>query len=226
MENPKRTQKEGREGDRQEVEDLRRFVSNSRTVFETVNGDVTSNGTTVMKLEKLNCSAKIKHRFEVVEHSPDAMVLGWDLMSGLGLVLNFKDKFVQGEDYSVSVNTERKGSLESVNDDDVEFADESKELLSEDLTAALAPRYLELLKTNQHLYDGHLGRMQFPDYVLSLSPDYVPVHAKPYAVARRMESKAKDTILKLIKEDVIEQIYDLEVASPVFCLAKKNGDLR
>ncbi|OWY96918.1 Pol Polyprotein [Phytophthora megakarya] len=181
------------------------------------------------KQTKEKTTAKNKYP-NVYQNSEDEKSSSDEEYKLVGLVAN------QWKDYSVSVNTERQGSLESVNDDDVEFADESKaiaegavqpeELLSEDLTAALAPRYLELLKTNQHLYDGHLGRMQFTDYVLPLSPDYVPVHAKPYAVPRSMESKAKDTIQKLITEEVIEQIYDSEVASPAFFLAKKNGDLR
>ncbi|GMF40266.1 unnamed protein product [Phytophthora fragariaefolia] len=80
-----------------------------------------------------------------------------------------------------------------------------KQLLPPHLRGALAADYLALLTEHQALYDGHLGRMQFADYELALIPDFKPVYAKPYPIARRQEEKAKLKIQLSINDDVKEK---------------------
>ncbi|GMF39879.1 unnamed protein product [Phytophthora fragariaefolia] len=161
----------------------------------------------------------------------DAMVIGRDIMGVLGLIINFKAKIMQWEDSTSKLNT---GHHIAVDDDEV--ADETKEaaakavqpeqLLTKHLEGELAQQYLELLAKYQALYDGHLGRMNLADYKIPIAPDFKPIHAKPYPVARSQEEKARKEIQRLINADVLEQIYDSEIASPAFFLTKPSGDLR
>lgn len=217
----------------------RKFIPASPTVFETMNGSVTSSGSTMVQFvfSKLKSESVITHRFEVIKDSKDAMVIGRDLMSALGLILNFKDKVVQWDECSLSLNTGQSATDEAVDaKKDHEFSDESKEvangsikpeqLLPDELNGQLSQRYLELLVQYRKLYDGHLGRMRFDDYEIPITPDYKPVHAKPYTVARSHEAKAREKIQQLITADVLEQIYDSEVAAPAFFLVKPDGSLR
>ncbi|GMF14413.1 unnamed protein product [Phytophthora fragariaefolia] len=200
----------------------RKFIPASATVFDTMSGTVTSSGTTVAQfyLPKLKYDTIITHRFEVPNDSPDAMVIGrtslvdigGDIMNELGLILNFKDKVVQWDDCFRSLNTGQKRPQQETNEqEDYEFPDEAKQnsrgavepkqLLPEHLEGEIATEYLALLIAHQKLYDGHLGRMRFGDYELPISPDFKPVHAKPYPVARSQEEKAKAKIQQLINAD-------------------------
>ncbi|POM80135.1 Gag-pol fusion protein [Phytophthora palmivora] len=174
---------------------------------------------------------------QVVEDGSDQMIIGRDVMNELGLILNFKDHVVQWEDCFLNLNTGQNAlKVKADEQEDPNFLDEAKEvsdnavkpeeLLPQHLEGKLAPDYLAFLTAYQTMYDGHLGRMQFEDYELVLAPNFKPVHAKPYPIARSQEQKAKDKIQQLINDDVLEQIYDSEMASPAFFLVKPDGSLR
>lgn len=211
----------------------------SSTTFKTVGSDVTSTGSTMVQFHfpKLNPTTTITPRFEVIIDSKDEMDIGRDLMDSLGIVLNFEDKVVQWEGNQTSLNTGGSGTA-SVRADtrDREFPDEYKEVVdygfhpsdlnTDHLPAPLAAWILKLLEEHQLLYDGHLGRMRFDDYVLPLSPDIRAVPSNPYELPRSMEAKTKDEIQRLFDADVLEQIYDSEIVSPAFFITKTNGSLR
>lgn len=112
-----------------------------------------------------------------------------------------------------------------------EFPDEEKEFvngaveseqLGPDLDTALVLQYLDLLIRYRKLYDGHLGRMRLDDYLISLQTGTCKALRHP----RSQEAKAKEEVQRLINADVLEQIYDSEMASPAFFLLKKDGSLR
>uniref|UniRef100_A0AAV1UJK5 Peptidase A2 domain-containing protein n=1 Tax=Peronospora matthiolae TaxID=2874970 RepID=A0AAV1UJK5_9STRA len=197
----------------------------SATKFQTVNGEVASAGSTIVQFRfpSLQPSTIITHKFEILDQSQDAMVIGRDILNELGIVLNFKDKLVQWDGHDTHLNT---GGSSSPNASDYEFPEESKEvdntavrpedLMPDRLSKPLVGKYLQLLRDNEHLYDGHLGRMRFEDYALPIVPEYKPVHAKPYPVPRSLENKARELIQHLVSIDVLEQIFDSEMASPAF----------
>lgn len=83
-----------------------------------------------------------------------------------------------------------------------------KELLLNHLTAELTMSYMELLEKNRHLYDRHLGRMRFDYYILPLSPEYKPVHVRPYLIFRSQDNAARVEIQCRTQLDVLKQIYD------------------
>uniref|UniRef100_A0AAV1TJE3 Peptidase A2 domain-containing protein n=1 Tax=Peronospora matthiolae TaxID=2874970 RepID=A0AAV1TJE3_9STRA len=159
----------------------------SATKFQTVNGEVASAGSTIVQFRfpSLQPSTIITHKFEILDQSQDAMVIGRDILNELGIVLNFKDKLVQWDGHDTHLNT---GGSSSPNASDYEFPEESKEvdntavrpedLMPDRLSKPLVGKYLQLLRDNEHLYDGHLGRMRFEDYALPIVPEYKPVHAK------------------------------------------------
>lgn len=136
----------------------REFIVASPTMFETMNGSVFSVGTTVVqfKFPKLKADPSITHRFEVIEDSSDAMVIGRDLMNALGLFLNFKDKTVQWDDCSLSLNTGHSGAASADDErldhkypeevkDATDCAWEPEQLLPDNLDPEQKQAYLELL---------------------------------------------------------------------------------
>uniref|UniRef100_A0AAV1T6Z9 Peptidase A2 domain-containing protein n=1 Tax=Peronospora matthiolae TaxID=2874970 RepID=A0AAV1T6Z9_9STRA len=164
---------------------------------------------------------------------PRCYSINRDIITSLGIVLNFKENVVQWDGHYAHLNT---GVSRSFEVSDYESLEESKEiaesavrpeeLMPDTLPNSLVDEYHQLLRDNMSLYDGHLGRMRFEDYFLPISPDYKPVHAKPYPVPRSLEGKARELIQHLISTDVLEKIYDSEMASPAFFLEKPNGSLR
>ena len=116
-----------------------------------------------------------------MEKSQDAMVIGRDFMTSLGIVLNFKEKVVQWDGHYAHLNT---GGSHSFEVSDYEFLEESKdiaesavrpeELMPDTLPNSLVDEYHQLLRDNESLYDGHLGSMRFEDYILPILPDYRP----------------------------------------------------
>lgn len=68
---------------------------------------------------KLKADSVVTHRFEVIKDSSDAMVIGRDLISALGLILNFKGKVVQWDECSLVLNTGRNDTT-SATDEEVE----------------------------------------------------------------------------------------------------------
>ena len=180
----------------------------------------------------------INHRFEVIGDCTDAMIVGRDLMNALGLILNFKEKLIMWEDCQLQLNTGQGTTLAELNNQhDHEFPEETKDasdnavspekLVSTDmLDENLQQQYRALLVKYRDRYDGHLGRMKFPEYVLPITPDRVPLHAKPYPVPRSIEEQAKILIQKLINENVLERIYESKIKSPAFFQVKPNRSLR
>ncbi|KAI9981470.1 hypothetical protein PInf_009222 [Phytophthora infestans] len=121
----------------------RKLIAASPAVFETMNGSVTSSGTTMVQFvfPKLKADSVVTHRFEVIKDSSDAMVIGRDLISALGLILNFKGKVVQWDE-----NQEVEG--QDFPDESKEVADiavEPEQLLTDHLEGRFAQHYLELL---------------------------------------------------------------------------------
>ena len=179
-------------------------------------GAVPSNKTVVTHFffPQLKPDTIITHQFEVIKSSSDNMVIGRDVMNVLGLVLNFKDRLVQWDDCLLRPYTgQEKVRRPKVDNEDLAFPDELKEapttgvqpdtFLPNRLDTNMKTKCLALLVEYKRLYDGHLGRMRFLNYELPIQPDYKPVHAKDYPLARNQESKAKETIQRLISADFI-----------------------
>ena len=75
---------------------LGRKQVSSTTKFQTVNGEVDSDGNAIVQLRFASSkpSVIITYRFEILEYRQDAMVIGRDIMTSLGIVLDFKENVV------------------------------------------------------------------------------------------------------------------------------------
>ena len=91
-----------------------------------------------------------------------------------------------------------------------------KQLAPNNLTVELSASYKKLLQKNRHWYDGHRGCMMFDIYILTLSAEYKPVHAKLYPIPHGQDHAAKGHIKRLIKLKILKQIDDMDTASPAF----------
>ncbi|KAJ8522207.1 hypothetical protein ON010_g17725 [Phytophthora cinnamomi] len=194
-------------------------IKESRVSFQLVNGDTRSDGSMLVRfrIPQLKRDAVIVHQFEVLPSLPDDMTIGRDLMTALGLVIDFKNRRVQwdGSELAVRTTSGTEESLPRPHPGLVEVNDEIDEVLAGDST----DEYVDL-------YNGRLGRIHLGDYILPLRADYVPSHARPYSIARSLEDGARREIQRLIELDVIEQIYGSESAAPAFFLRKVSGSLR
>ncbi|KAI9991778.1 hypothetical protein PInf_017139 [Phytophthora infestans] len=123
------------------------------------------------------------------------MTIGRDLMTALGLGIDFKEGRVQWDSNESVVRTtssplaERTAPLpKQRSEDDDEFVaeeasdDKPADRLPQHLDAALQHCYLKLLEEYFDLCSGRLGRIRLDDYILLLRADYAPAHARPYGV--------------------------------------------
>ncbi|KAE9265706.1 hypothetical protein PR003_g32372, partial [Phytophthora rubi] len=166
------------------------------------------------RIPKLKRDSIIIHEFEVLSSLPDDMTIGRDLMSALGLAIDFKNGRVTWDGSELTVRTTESGSAAQETAEDEVTLDASDELYAGEDCAV----------TPEDLLPEHLIRLD--DYILPLRVDYTPSHAKPYSVPRSQEDAARREIQRLLELDVVEQIYGSEAAAPAFFLVKPNGSLR
>ncbi|KAJ8574476.1 hypothetical protein ON010_g4734 [Phytophthora cinnamomi] len=182
------------------------------------------------RIPQLKRDSVIVHRFEVLPSLADDMTIGRDLMAALGLVIDFGAGRNTWGGSEMKVCTTNHRSPQLTADDDiligVEAAVKPLDLLPTHLGQALQHCYLKLLEEYVDLYNGRLGKIRLNDYVFPMRADYKPMHAKPYSVPRSREGTAHDEIQRLLKLDVIEQIYGSEAAAPAFFLTKSSRALR
>lgn len=194
-------------------------MSSSNLTHEHVEGFVNAVGSMSVKFRflALNYSTRITHTFAVINDAKDEMVIGRDLLGALGTIVNFRDEIVEWNGNTVAITTgavpktsdkqfeeDTMDVLKEINDTAVE----PKDMLGEaDIDQFTYERIIELLTHFEKLYNGHLGRMKFPDYVLPMAEHYTPVHARPYSTPRSEEGASRKEIQRLIQLDVLEQIF-------------------
>ena len=68
--------------------------------------------------------------------------------------------------------------------------------------------------------------MRSENYALQIVPEYKRIHTNSYSVPKKSRKQGSVLIQHLISIDVLEQIFNTEIASPAFFLKKSNGSLR
>jgi hypothetical protein len=226
----------------QDLQSTGSTLETSSVSFTLAEGSAFSRGSMLVRfrIPQLKRDSVIVHAFEVLPKLKDEMVIGRDIMSALGLVGDFGAGRIQWDGNEMTIKTAEqtppttgaRGLVEVADDfGDELFAGDATDvkpvdLLPQHLEAALQHCYLKLLEEFYDLYNGRLGRIRLPDYVLPLTTDYEPSHAKPYSVARSQEESARREMKRLLDLDVVEQIYGSEAAAPAFFLLKPSGALR
>ena len=179
-------------------------VPKATTLFDTMGQDVGSNGTLVaqFRFAKLETDSVITHRFQVIQDSKDAIVIGRDFLRALGITINFRDQTIHWDEQCLQVNTGgNEGLTTRLLDTDFvkeykELADSSvspKELAPDHLPLEVLKRYMDLLEHYHQLYDGHFGRIRLmiTSYHLPLSTNQYTQSRIPFHTAKKMHPRQR-----------------------------------
>ena len=182
------------------------------------------------------------------------MILGHDIMSEIGIMLNFKDQTMTWHDSTV--NMKDPETLPDLLDPENDFFWSNNlyetEVLQEasthlqkildakyataDLNAALQTcRHLTedeksqlhaLLCKYEHLFDSTLGTWNNEPYNIELKEGAKPYHSRPFPVPKIHEPTLKVDLDRLVKLGVLKQINDSKWATPTFIISKKDATVR
>ena len=182
------------------------------------------------------------------------MILGRDVMSELGIMLNFKDQTMTWDDSTISMKDPESlpDLLDPINDlfwsnnhYETVALQEASAHLQKILDAKYTPAELNavvqvfrhlsedeknqlhaLLKKYQHLFEGTLGTWNYKHYNIKLKEGAKPYHSRPFPVPKVHEHTLKVELDKLIKLGVLKQINASERAAPTFIVSKKDATVR
>ena len=182
------------------------------------------------------------------------MILGHDIMSKLGITLDFKDQTMTWDDSTINMKDPESlpDLLDPVNDFfwsnnlyETEALQEASTRLQKILDAKYAPADLNavvqacrhvtedeksqlhaLLHKYKHLFDGTLGTWNNKPYNIELKEGAKPYHSWPFPVPKIHEHTLKVELDRLVKLGVLKQINDSNWAAPAFIILKKDATVR
>ena len=182
------------------------------------------------------------------------MILGRDVMSELGITLDFKDQTMTWDDSTVNMKDPDTLSdlLDPVNDfywnedlNETEALQEASARLKKILDAKYeaadldevvrACEYLDsneqqqllaLLRKYEHLFDGTLGTWNNEPYDIELKDGAKPYHSRPFPIPKVHERTLKIELERLVKIGVLKRKNNSEWAAPTFIIPKKDGSVR
>jgi transposase InsO family protein len=179
------------------------------------------------------------------------MIVGTDLMTVMGLDIQFSCKKICWED--VEIPMKQRGT---VNNDAIaqylynvaadtpllrEAENRQKRILDADYTAVDIDGFVATLShlnddekrklartLNKHkrLFGGGLGTLSIKPIRLELQSDAKPYHARPFPVPQAFEGVTKKEIARLTLIGVLRKCHESEWAAPTFIQPKKTGDVR
>ena len=182
------------------------------------------------------------------------MILGCNVLSELGITLDFKDHTMTWDDLTISMKDPESlvELLDPINDFfwsnnhyKMEALQEASACLQKILDAKYAPadlnaviqvcRYLSddkknqlhaLLKKHEHLFDGTLGTWNNKPYNIELKEGAKPYHSRAFPVPKVHEHTLKVELDRLVKLGVLKWINNSEWAAPMFIILKKDATVR
>jgi len=182
------------------------------------------------------------------------MIIGRDLMSELGITLNFGDFTMTWDDSTISMKEPESLSdiLSPVNDffwyedlGETEALQEASARLKKILDAKYKPADLdELVRQCEHLdrdqqqqlltllykyealFDGTLGTWRNEPYDIELREGVKPYHSRPFPIPKVHERTLKIELERLVKIGVLKRKNNSEWAAPTFIIPKKDGSVR
>jgi transposase InsO family protein len=179
------------------------------------------------------------------------IIIGTDLMSVLGMDIQFSSKKICWDDVEIPMKT--KGSINNdaiaqylynvANDIPLlqEAESRQKRILDADYKAVDIDDYIsslphlndkdkakliKMLTKHQRLFGGGLGTLKIKPIRLELSAEAKPYHARAFPVPQAYESVTKKEIERLTQIGVLRKSHDSEWAAPTFIQPKKTGDVR
>ena len=150
------------------------------------------------------------------------MIIGVDLMTELGIILDFKNCEMHWSHRTVSMKSRdatRQTSYQVKDSEPVLDATERmKRILdakyepanleeiakmNSELTPAQQAKLLKLLRKHSILFDGTVGIWKGEQYKIKLKPDARPYHAHAYPIPRAYELTFKMEVDRLVKAGIL-----------------------
>ena len=234
--------------DKQHTKRLR-VRNTTQNIWQTGNGKVSTckKVKTHLILPELYHERVIEHDFNVLEHPLGYdVIMGTDLMSSLGININFEQGEIQWQDAampfkSCDATAETAFHIEDTDAIKASFSriegilDAHYEKANLDELVARECEHLSydeqillrrLLRKHESLFDGQLGHWKNEEYNLELKPGAVPYHARAYPIPKIHEQTLRKEVDRLCHIGVLRKVNRSEWAAPTFIIPKKDGSVR
>jgi transposase InsO family protein len=229
-----------------------------RTKWSTLGGSFSTNRKALLefKFPELTTSKSVTWICHVDDKTSQKqsqydMIIGMDLMTEIGIMVDTQDKCVKWETYATPLK--QRGELHSTESvqmlyhmtQEVEVLQQAENrhsrIIDSDYSATdlnefckeLAHLSLEeqqmlkrTLSKHESMFQGGLGKLDIKPVHLELKPGIKPFHSRAFPVPKSLEVPTKKEIKRLEKIKVFKKSHDSEWAAPTFIQKKKTGDPR
>ena len=182
------------------------------------------------------------------------MILGRDVMTELGITIDFKEQAMTWDDstvhmkdpdslsdmtnpisdffwkediYETEALNEASIRLKKILDAKYEAADlEEIVRTCEHLDTNEQEQLHALLRKYEHLFDGTLGTWNNEPYDIELKDGAQPYHSRPFPIPKVHERTLKIELERLVEIGVLKRKNNSEWAAPTFIIPKKDGSVR
>ena len=173
------------------------------------------------------------------------MIIGRDVLTGLGIDLRFSDNTITWDDHSMPFKDTDDKSLNTYHIQDSFSVDEASERIKRILDAKYEAanlddviqdcthlseieqqKLLRLLKKYSELFDGTLGNWKGEECDFELKDDAKPYHAKAFPIPKVHVQTLRQEVERLCKIGVLKKVNRSEWAAPTFIIPKKDGTVR
>jgi hypothetical protein len=173
------------------------------------------------------------------------MIIGRDLLSEIGITLNFKENSIQWDDIEIPMKPEDATTKTHFHIADSPSLDDATERIKHILDAKYEAANLQeianscthlsddeqqslhmLLNKYNSLFDGSLGTWTGEPYNIELKQDATPYHARAFPIPKVHEQTLKMEVNRLVELGVLKKVNRSEWAAPTFIIPKKDGTVR
>jgi hypothetical protein len=218
------------------------------SVWKTGNGSIETYTKAKIQfvLPELYNDRIIEHTFHLLS-TPTGydMIIGTDLMSDLGIKLNFQDASVEWDEASIPFKHKDAKFETDLHIEDSRAVRESTTRMKQILDATYEKTELTqivsecthlskterrllhtVLQEYESLFDGTLGSWNNEEYDIELQPDAKPYHARAFPIPKIHEQTLRTEVDRLCRIGVLRKVNRSEWAAPTFIIPKKNGTVR
>ena len=225
-----------------------RIRQTAPTEWNTAAGLFTMSQKTVIRfmLPELHEKRIIEYKVHVTDtESRYDMIMGRDLLSTLGITLNFQNEsiiwdetVIPMKDMDATVETayhiedsasmqEAMARIKKILDAKYEPAGLTEIASScTHLTPDERDKLYALLKKYESLFDGSLGHWRGEQYKIEVKKGAQPYHARSYPIPKAYEQTLRMEVDRLVREGVLKKVNRSEWAAPTFIVPKKDGSVR
>lgn len=173
------------------------------------------------------------------------MIIGRDLMSDLGIDIQFSTDTVRWEDSYMPFKDADDDSITSYHIPDSNAVNSASSRIKDILDAKYEPADLDevvaksthlsileqgqlkdLLTKYSSLFDGTLGKWKGDPLDIELKKDAEPYHARAFPIPKVHTETLKHEVDRLVALGVLKKVNRSEWAAPTFIIPKKDGTVR